>query len=263
MKKLFMLLVAGVLVLSLASAAMATVTVVTTVTKTKTITPTIDINITKNIILGIKQLTQVDTSAEANVTKNDLITAPVIVLTGGTPQAEIIDSAFQNAAALVSINQAPGYFNNQGNAVAIAYAAVTDPELAAFLHAESAVSEIITAPVVTISNRLAEDLISDNAFAAAGGFISINQAAGNANNQNNALAIAIGATPFASLAEADLGAINTGGVVTETDSITQDEISGAAFNTAVGVISINQAAGSGNNQGNTLAVTVASFLGPF
>jgi hypothetical protein len=32
---------------------------------------------------------------------------------------------------------------------------------------------------------------------------------------------------------------------------------------ATGVISVNQASGNGNNQANTLAITVASFSGPF
>jgi hypothetical protein len=263
MKKLFMLLVAGLLVFSLASAAMATVTVVTTVTKDKTITPSVDINITKNILIGIKQLAEVDTSAEADVTKNDSISAPYATLVGGTPQAELLETAFQNAIGIISVNQAPGYFNNQGNAIAIAYADITDPELDAFLHAEVSVEESITGPVVTISNRLAEDQLMDNAFENVIGVISVNQAAGNCNNQNNAVALALGMTPIASLSEADLGQSITAGVVTETDSITQDQIAGLAFNMAAGVISVNQAAGSGNNQANTISITAASFGGPF
>jgi hypothetical protein len=264
MKKLFMLLVAGLLVCSLASAAMATVTVVTTVTKTKVMTATIDINITKNIILGIKQLAEVDTSAEADVTKND-VNGPneVLLLTGGTPQAELLDTAFQNAIGIISVNQAPGYFNNQGNAIAIAYADITDPELDAFLHAQAAVSMDVIGPAITMSNRLNEDIMTGNVFETAIGVISVNQAAGNSNNQDNAVALAIGTTPVASLSEADLGATITLAGIIETDSITQDQISGMAFNAAQGAISLNQAAGSGNNQGNTLAITVASFFGPF
>jgi hypothetical protein len=271
MRRLFLLLVAGLLVLSLVSAASATVTVVTTVTKTKLMTVSVDVNITKNIILGIKQLAEVDTSAEADVTKNDTISGTTVVLVGGSPQAELLDTAFQNAIGIVSVNQAPGYFNNQGNAVAIAYASVTDPDLDAFLHAQVSVSEStggggivpVSATFGPISNRLAEDMITDNAFENAIGVISVNQAAGNTNNQNNAVALAIGTTPVASLAEVDLGQTITASTETETDSITQDQISGFAFGAASGVISVNQAAGSSNNQANALAVTVASFLGPF
>jgi hypothetical protein len=267
MGKLFVLLLAGLLVFGLASSALATVTVATTVTKTKTITPSVDINITKNILLGIKQLTQVDTSAEADVTKNDAIVDVDGTLTGGTPQAELLETAFQNAIGIVSVNQAPGYLNNQGNAVAIAYADVTDPELAAFLHAQASVEETIDRLTgereLTITNRLAEDMMTDNVFESAVGLISVNQAAGNSNNQNNAVALAIGTTPVASLSEADLGQAIANVIAVETDSITQDQIAGLAFNAARGVICVNQAAGSGNNQANTIAITVASFGGPF
>lgn len=265
MKKLFTVLLAGLLVMGMTSFAMADVDVRTDVEKCWDADVDVEVNINKNILLVVKQIEQVDTSAEADVTKNDLIEDVDLDLSATAAQAQLLNNAFTDAVGIISVNQAPGYANNQGNGIAIAYASVIDPALDAFLNASAHVEkdidgeiEIETEDVVVMDNT-----ITNNALMNAVGVISVNQAAGNANNQDNAVAMAIGTDPVASLAEADLG-LDIDDVDIDIDTCaTIDVVSESGFQFATGVISLNQASGSANNQANCLAITVASFGGPF
>ncbi len=302
MKKLFILLLAGLLV-SLSVAAFADVAVTTTVTKTKTKTVTEDITVTKDIVLNAKQLAVILTSAQAEVTKNDLNTDNLIIevpsetfpliLPGEEVQATatLSDFAFSEATGVISVNQAPGSSNNQGNAVALAYVSETDPDEDAqsLLHAESsvdktvggldgtidagAIGETIALLMLGLSVDLPDTLlcsnfvfefgsthtdeIIDDAFSNATGIISVNQASGAVNNQDNGVSAAVGTTEaIYALAEADLGLINAGNCIVEVDVDHSDAISGNAFMTATGLLSVNQSSGNCNNQANSVAVCV-------
>jgi hypothetical protein len=313
MKKLFMVLCAGLMLFAFVGAALADVDVLTTVKKTDTLNVTDNADITKCVYLGVKQLAQVEQSAEATVTKNDTNLGNLVIELPAegfnpfpselvTPTAEITGAAFSTATGIISINQAPGNNNNQGNAVAVAYAGQQSNGTAAgaFLNATSSVQmengttehqdevrgyEGFIAGVVDAlvgddedtpipenlggSNILItvdtvkSDTLTDQAFQNATGIIDVNQGAGDMNNQNNAVSAAIGGIPTASLAEADLGQVVANNIVVEVSDKKTDSINTSAFSAAAGIISVNQASGAGNNQGNTVAITVASFSGPF
>jgi len=265
-KKLLSALMMGLLLLGIASFAMADVDVQTDVDKEWSADVDVDANISKNVLLSVKQVAQVDVSAGAAVTKNSNLEDVDVSLDGTSAEAHLSGDDFGKTSGLISINQAPGFANNQGNASAISYAVVVEPGLDAFLDATTHMEQSIGAGVdVEVLDNPVQllDVINDAAFKDATGVLNINQAAGNANNQDNAVALAIGTEPTASLAEADLGMEISGTNVTAHISAALDQISLAAFHTGAGALSINQASGSANNQGNIIAVTIGPVMGPF
>jgi hypothetical protein len=104
----------------------------------------------------------------------------------------------------------------------------------------------------------------NGSFGGGSGVVGVNQASGHLNNQNNALAIAVGEPAVYALGEVDLGQFNTNQSVEATDQIRSDTIEGGSFNGFAGVAMVNQSSGSMNNQANavTIAVTNTATL-PF
>jgi len=176
------------------------------------------------------------------------------------PTATIDGTAFDGAAGIVSLNQAPGNLNNQGNATAIAYTADGD----AFLHAQSAVGKKNT------NNKMNPDLdvtdpnggtdrinTIDASLNGVAGIVGVNQSTGNMNNQDNAVSMAIGAVSMAAISETDLGMVNTGNVSNEALTTKTDTITGALV-ASTGIIGINQSSGCMNNQANVVSVCVSA-----
>lgn len=95
-------------------------------------------------------------------------------------------------------------------------------------------------------------------FADGAGVVGVNQASGSINNQNNALAIAIGDEAVYALGEADLGQFNTRNLVDVIDQVRTDEISGGSFDGFAGVAMVNQSSGSVNNQANVVDIAVTA-----
>lgn len=104
-------------------------------------------------------------------------------------------------------------------------------------------------------------------FDGGSGVAGVNQAAGSLNNQNNALAVAIGTNAVYALGEADLGQFNTRNSVDVLDQIRTDTIGGCvgegctpagSFNGFTGVVMVNQSSGSLNNQANVIDIAVDS-----
>lgn len=102
-------------------------------------------------------------------------------------------------------------------------------------------------------------------FDGGSGVAGVNQAAGSLNNQNNALAVAIGTNAVYALGEADLGQFNTRNSVDVLDQIRTDTIGGCvgegctpagSFNGFTGVVMVNQSSGSLNNQANVIDIAV-------
>jgi hypothetical protein len=264
-----------------------------------------DIDITKCIYLGIKQLKQVDKSAEANVSKfdwnfgndvdekakiiegNQILEEPDTVLPV-IPEALIHDSVFNDFSGIISINQSPGNVNNQGNAVSTAFADCGD----AFLHAQASVQKI-NGELLSIGNDMItsvgdvsvgsdmsilpitigegnqveaeftprSDLIT-NCLIGVHGVVGINQSAGNVNNQNNAVAMAVSDKAVACLAESDLLMISGGNEVEEKAVTKYDTLEGAIFSGSgsSGIVGINQATGNICNQANVIS---SCLLAPF
>lgn len=96
----------------------------------------------------------------------------------------------------------------------------------------------------------------EGSFEGASGVVGVNQAAGSLNNQNNAIAIAVGTDAVYALGEADLGQYNTANLADVTDQTRTDTIAGS-FGNFAGIASVNQAAGALNNQANVVDVAVS------
>ncbi|MFH0810406.1 MAG: hypothetical protein V2A77_08080 [Pseudomonadota bacterium] len=255
------------------------------------------ININKCIYLGIKQLAQVNHSAEASAKKLDWSQDnEVCEESGGNeilethepviPAALLHDRIFNEFNGIVTLNQSPGNINNQGNAISTAFDMGTK---GAFLHAKASAVKIngeVFLPVLCLtdvagvnakgsteslfvgegnevnaeftprSNLIADCLIGVH------GVVGINQSAGNINNQNNAVAMAVGAKGIACLAEADLVLISGGNKVKELATCKHDTLEGAIFSGcgSSGMVGINQATGNICNQANVIA---SCLLCPF
>ena len=111
--------------------------------------------------------------------------------------------------------------------------------------------------VNTFGATLADSI--DGAFADGSGVAGVNQAAGSLNNQNNALAAALGDSVVHALGEADLGQFNTYNNVDVIDQVRTDTISNA-FNGFTGVAMVNQSSGSINNQANVVDIAVGTSV---
>jgi hypothetical protein len=258
------------------------------------------IDITKCIYLGIKQLKLVDKSAEASAKKFDWsqgneVKEKTNIIEGNQvleepdtfqpviPTALIHDSVFNDFSGIVSINQSPGNINNQGNAVSTAFADCGD----AFLHAQARAEKINGEKIVLLPEVEFEDgteieltpvVIGDgnevcaeftprtdtitNCLIGVHGIVGINQSAGNINNQNNAVAMAVSDKAVACLAESDLVLISGGNRVEELATIKTDVLEGAIFSGcgSSGIVGINQATGNICNQANVIS---ACLLAPF
>lgn len=315
MKKLFALLCAG-LMLAMAATAFADVDVYTEVDKNWCADIYTKVCLEKAIYLGIKQLAPVDSSAQADVTKNDAIVGNIVLeiptVTPGNdileepdiigpvlPTALINANAFNMASGVTSVNQAPGNANNQGNAVALAYANDNPAFLNASVHVEKEigtsderldpgiiaviVDEFLRWDAIAMGsdggyNPFANlggtnivvgvftprtNTITDTAFQYVTGVTGVNQSAGNLNNQDNAVALAVGGDPTACLAESDLGMVTANNVIAEIAVTKTDLITADAFSVATGVTSVNQSSGNCNNQANSVAVIVSGLSAIF
>lgn len=101
---------------------------------------------------------------------------------------------------------------------------------------------------------LAETRIDDGAFARARGAIAVNMAAGDQNLQANLRNFVVGEGASASVHAAQVQAGN----IYDTPLHADARIGGRAFAGASGLVSINQASGSGNAELNVIAMTLAS-----
>jgi hypothetical protein len=299
MKKLFALLCAGLL-MAMAATAFADVDVYTEVDKDWEADICIDVNIEKCILLKVEQDVEIWSSAQADVTKNDAIVGNIVLelFRDGDPcqPDDVIDkTAFTNSSGVIAVNQASGNCNNQGNAVALAYANQDAAFLGASVHVEKEIGTSDTRldpgliaviidecrgtdkfdsgwnPFANLggSNIVISALtkrtatLTDEAFRYATGVISVNQAPGHCNNQNNAIALAVGYDPAASMAESDLGMVCANNIVVDIAIAKSNIITDSCFTDAKGVLSINQSTGSCNNQANSVAVTVATLSAVF
>ena len=122
------------------------------------------------------------------------------------------------------------------------------------LAAPAFASEAPADPYEAMLGYLAESLISDNALAGANGAIAVNQAAGDLNMQANVRAIASGGHADASAVARQLRRDEQ----FDTPVDARVAIAGQALADAMGVVSINQASGSGNAEVNLVTAVLAS-----
>jgi hypothetical protein len=244
------------------------------------------IGITKAIYICVKQTKQIDRSAEAAAVKRDwsqgntvFEQTEIIPDNDGfensdncktvLPVALIHESVFNEFKGIVTLNQSPGDINTQGNAVSTAFANCSE----SFLHAKACAEKVlgerwdsqkecfigegncVEAPYTPRSNLITDCLLGVH------GIIGINQSAGNINNQNNAVAMAVGDKATACIAESELSLISGGNTVKELAVIKTDVLEGAVFTgCSSGIVAINQATGNICNQANVVS---SCLLAPF
>ncbi len=181
--------------------------------------------------------------------------------------SDATDDSLSGNTGIISVNQATGNMNNQGSAMSFSVnggAAEQDPEdeddLTGFADALAAVGQLNRDNEVDtqfIAFRESTILNSGNNNA---GILDVNQAAGNMNNQANAISVAVNdpsnTLGGVALSESDLGQINTNNNVFEREIIKTADILGS-FSTNQGVVQVNQASGNFANQANVLSLSAA------
>ena len=187
------------------------------------------------------------------------------------------EGSINENTGVFGVNQDVGNMTNQGNAVSVA--GVSD--LPSFANAQAGGDQVNTNNTSqdfelirdVDGNVLTFDEIKDDPSAANfqtdkaatitgsistnTGIINVNQNAGNMNNQNNGVAIAIGLGALVALSESDLGQTNAGNTVTEVETVKHDLITDS-INNNVGIVSVNQSSGNMNNQGNVVSLAAVS-----
>jgi len=254
--------------------ARADVFVHATIDKTKDITVTETVTITKSIDLQVQEQIPVDSVAENDIVKNQRNQYNYVQDDNGQSSTDITGSG-GGLSGIGNFNQASGYINNQGNEVSVTFA--DSPSGFALAHSQASIEQtngqFVTDPPTpggpvtpnssfyNVYEQVFTATQSDSigtSFEAASGVIGINQAAGNLNNQNNAVAIAVATTVVYALGEADLGQFNTGNWANVQDQNRSDSITGS-FGAASGIVQVNQSSGSLNNQANVVQVAVSQF----
>ena len=288
MRKLLMLSVASIALLG--TSAYADVTVTATIDKTKDITVTENITISTNVSAQAFISVTADKFAEADAIVNqsnhgnracENCAEKTDQIGGGTAGT---NDSVSNNVGYVSVNQAAGNMNNQGNAVSVAIdsgafggGTPVQPTTGGvgFAEANASVEQInggfnstgVETPgpsiatdgnIVDTINIVFRNALITNAINQNQGVVQVNQSPGQMNNQSNVLALAFSIRPGGvALAEADLGQFNQGNFVGESDG---QQVSGTAV---VGDgIGINKSASiTGSINGNIGIVGVNQSAG--
>jgi len=219
-------------------------------------TVTTNVKITKDIEISVNQNTSVGQSAESSSTGSVYNKGNKIEEINVSSSATIWGSSFNGVAGIISINQAPGSMNNQGNSVSISFAKDGADSL---LRSASSFNQSSSENTLNAEGFTRSNTIQDNAFNGLSGVIGVNQSAGNMNSQNNITCISTGGNPVVSLSHADLGMISGQNTVFEAGVSKIDTISSFAFEGVSGIVSINQSSGNMNNQVNMINISVYTF----
>lgn len=162
-----------------------------------------------------------------------------------------IDSAVRNYRGVASVNQAAGDSQQQANGRAI--------DIGSNAQATTQFRQAVT--VAVDPSQAASARITGNAFSNGSGALGVNQAAGAANQQVNAMRISVSAVPQSVddsvLSQQNVALpVNSGSMHSATGSrqvVTSDQ----AFAGSRGVVQMSQSAGVGNRIANTLSIRVA------
>ncbi len=162
-----------------------------------------------------------------------------------------IDSAVRNYRGVASVNQAAGDSQQQANGRAIA--------IGSNAQATTSFRQAVNAQVDL--GQAASASISGNAFSNGNGALGVNQAAGAANQQVNAMRISVSAVPQivddSVLSQQNVALPVNSGPVDATTGSRQVVTSDQAFVGSRGVVQMSQSAGVGNRIANTLSIRVA------
>jgi hypothetical protein len=281
MRKLLVPTLATWLALLGVGVASADVFVFATIDKTKDVAITEEIRVFKNVDLDVLVPLRATKAAESDALVNQT-NAANRACTNCDEKRDTITGSGNTNSGVLSINQAAGNMNNQGNAVSIAVDVIVtpgpgpeqppDPESAGFAEAQAAADQrngatgdlgpnTVDTVNLLFRSGLIEDSLNDNT-----GVVHANQAPGNMNNQANALSVAVSLDAGVALSEADLGQVNVGNVVRESDATAgttlrvginkRADITGS-INGNTGIVGVNQAVGNMANQANVVSVAAA------
>lgn len=223
--------VAGVFLLG-AGSAQADLTVDGTVTKTKTITMDEVVTITKTVNLTVDRAFVPDGAAEQLILKNQRNGDNIVEDEDALALALLLGDSFSSADGVVMINQSPGHANNQANEVSVTFANEVAPTglepQGVYTHAQIDVEQI--------NGGDPDQPESGNSYVNLSPGVYVNAIAG------------IGET------ETD------GGIDGDVLALLEVLLSGNPFNGmgegGSGIVAINQAANSLNNQNNGVAIAL-------
>jgi hypothetical protein len=274
MRKMLVLTMATWLALLGGSVASADVFVFATIDKEKDVVITEQIQILKQVQLAVAVPLLATKAAESAAYVNQTNTRNQ-ACTNCDEKRDTINGSGNNNSGVLSINQAAGNMNNQGNAVSIAVdfrvvadgpPGQVDPRSEGFAEAQAAVDQLNTANLVDTVSLLFRDGAIENSLNNNTGVVHANQAPGNMNNQANALSVAVSLSGGVALSEADLGQVNTFNTVRESDAtsgslprvgINKSANIAGSINGNTGVVGVNQAVGNMANQANVVSVAAA------
>lgn len=225
-----------------------------------------DIDIDKIVDIDVNVVVDVNKAAEADTLINQT-NFDNYACENCAEKLDWIGNSIIGNTGVVSVNQAAGNMNNQGNAVTIAIDQslpippddpVPDPvDPGGFADAEANVDQRNFDNFVDSGNIVFRTAILTNAVNLNVGVTHVNQATGNANNQANALTAALAlADGGVALSETALGQLNTDNVVAEADVLKTAEIVLSVNNNA-GVVGVNQTSGNLGNQANVITLGAA------
>jgi hypothetical protein len=270
------------LALLAAGVATADVSVFATIDKTKDVDIEERIRVTKTVELNVRVPLTATKAAESEALVNQTNAANRSCTNCDEKRDSITNSGNTNSGVL-SVNQAAGNMNNQGNAVSIAVDVLVtptpgspqppDPRSAGFAEAQAAVDQLngvvrgaIAPNTVDTVNLLFRSGTIQGSLNANRGIVHANQAPGNMNNQANALSVAVSLDGGVALSEADLGQVNAFNVVRESDATSGLELRVGinkradiigSINGNTGVVGVNQAVGNMANQANVVSIAAA------
>jgi hypothetical protein len=273
MRTMLVLTMATWLALLGGSVASADVFVFATIDKEKDVLITEQIQILKQVQLFVAVPLVATKAAESEALVNQTNTRNQ-ACTNCDEKRDTITGSGNNNSGVLSINQAAGNMNNQGNAVSIAvdFVVVDGPappvvrESSGFAESQAAVDQLNTANLVDTVNLLFRSGAINNSLNNNSGVVHVNQAPGNMNNQANALSVAVSLSAGVALSEADLGQINTVNTVRESDATSGSVLRAGinknadivgSINGNSGVVGVNQAVGNMANQANVVSVAAA------
>lgn len=249
------------------------------VTKTQDITVNEFITKTKTVDITVHAPIDLDGAAEATtvaeqhninvhagIATQDTTAVPpnTITVNDGLQRTAAITSSINANTGIVGVNQDTGDFANQANIVSFALTntlatstaspnrgSVADAKAVADQSNEKSDSTDIENFVVTANRR--DNSITDSVDGNHG-IVGVNQNSGNANNQLNGVALAVGQGAAVALSEAALGQENSNLRVVEA-STTRGETILRSVNGNFGITEVNQSNGNFNNQGSVVSIS--------
>ena len=274
------LAIAAALACGVIGPALADVTVVVEVSKDKDISVTETISKDKVVDVDIFVDRLGDGAAEAQALAN-IDNQDQVILLNGVIYTSLLPDSVNDNIGLTQYNEAAGVLQNQANLAAAALTNTGD----AFANAQAEVEQVNggTEVVVTpqgpvIVNHGNSSAASNSSFTATMfdplgpldgsvkrnlGMTQVNQDAGIANNQTNAIAIAIGVDPvpgtLVALAESALGQTSSNNTINDTNNQRKATIAGSIINNK-GITHVNQSVGTFADQANVVSVGTAVVL---